>query len=85
MTLAAAVIAASAYCSGCPIQCSPDINGDDTIDALDLIEIIANWGDVCGDESDDPICTIDITGDGIIDAQDLVVVLVCWEWCENNT
>jgi len=49
-----------------------DINGDGTVDVLDLIELLAAWGECTGD------CPADLTGDGMVDVLDLLAVLGQW-------
>ena len=51
----------------------PDVNGDDTVDVLDLLAVLAAWG-----QSD---ALEDITGDGIVDVLDLLKVLAAWGPC----
>ncbi len=54
------------------ILCPADINGDGTVDVLDLLEVLGNWGG-SGDA--------DITGDGVVDVLDLLEVLGSWGPC----
>jgi len=49
-----------------------DINGDGTIDVLDLLELIAAWGE-CGDP-----CESDLNGDGTVDVNDLLELVAQW-------
>ena len=59
---------------GCPAsECPADINGDGTVDVLDLLEVLAAWG-----QSGVPA---DINGDGIVDVLDLLEVLGAWGAC----
>ncbi len=53
--------------------CPADITGDGTVDVLDLLEVLSQWG-TAG--------TADITGDGIVDVLDLLEVLSAWGPCE---
>ncbi len=55
-----------------PPECPADINGDDTVDVLDLLEVLSHWGTSGG---------ADITGDGIVDVLDLLEVLSAWGPC----
>ncbi len=54
-------------------DCPADITGDGTVDVLDLLEVLSQWG-TAG--------TADITGDGIVDVLDLLEVLSAWGACE---
>ncbi len=47
-----------------------DVNGDGVVDVLDLLAILAAWGQAGGVE--------DINGDGIVDVLDLLAVLAAW-------
>ncbi len=53
-------------------MCAADITGDDVVDVLDLLEVLAQWG-TSG--------SADITGDGIVNVLDLVEVLSAWGPC----
>ena len=53
--------------------CPADINGDNTVDVLDLLLVLAAWGATSGPE--------DINGDGIVDVLDLLEVLAAWGPC----
>jgi hypothetical protein len=60
-------------------SCPADLNCDENVDALDILLVIAQWGDPCmGD------CVADITGpialepDGIVDALDYLLVIAQW-------
>ncbi len=53
--------------------CPADITGDDVIDVLDLLEVLAQWG-TAG--------SADITGDGVVDVLDLLEVLSAWGPCD---
>ncbi len=54
------------------ISCPADITGDGTVDVLDLLEVLSQWG---ADGS------ADITGDGVVDVLDLLEVLAAWGPC----
>ncbi len=54
------------------VPCSADINGDDTVDVLDLLEVLSQWG-TAG--------SADITGNGVVDVLDLLEVLSAWGPC----
>jgi Tol biopolymer transport system component len=53
--------------------CPADINGDHTVDVLDLLLVLAAWGATSGPE--------DINGDGIVDVLDLLELLSAWGPC----
>ncbi len=53
-------------------DCPADINADGTIDVLDLLEVLSQWG---GSGS------ADVTGDGVVDVLDLLEVLAAWGPC----
>ena len=53
--------------------CPPDVNGDLTVDVLDLLMVLAAWGATSGPE--------DINGDGIVNVLDLLEVLAAWGPC----
>ncbi len=48
-----------------------DVTGDGTVDVLDLLALLGDWG-VCGG------CPTDLTGDGIVDVLDLLAMLGAW-------
>ena len=54
-------------------ECPADIDGNDSVDVLDLIALITAWG------TDDPAA--DITDDGTVDVNDLVALIVAWGAC----
>jgi len=53
--------------------CPADVNGDGVVDVLDLLAILAAWG-----QSGVPA---DVNGDGIVDVLDLLEVLAAWGPC----
>jgi len=55
-------------------DCPADINGDGMVDVLDLLAVLAAWGDCPG-------CPEDITGDDVVDVLDLLEVLGAWGPC----
>jgi hypothetical protein len=55
--------------------CYADINGDWTIDVLDLLQVISDWGP-CGNS-----CPADIDGNGAVDVLDLLEVIANWGPC----
>ncbi len=54
-------------------QCPADVTDDGTVDVLDLLEVLSQWG-TAG--------SADITGDGTVDVLDLLEVLSGWGPCE---
>jgi hypothetical protein len=54
-------------------DCPSDLNGDATVDVVDLLEVVGSWG-----ESNVPA---DINGDGIVDVSDLLAVVDSWGPC----
>ncbi len=54
--------------------CPEDITGDQTVDVLDLLAILAAWGPC-------PACDEDITDDGTVDVLDLLGLLAAWGPC----
>ena len=58
---------------GCGTLTSLDLNGDATVDVVDLLEVVGSWG-----ESNVPA---DINGDGIVDVSDLLAVVDSWGPC----
>ncbi len=55
------------------VDCPADINGDSTVDVLDLLEILSSWGQ-SGVQAD-------INGDGMVDVLDLIELLGSWGPC----
>jgi hypothetical protein len=53
--------------------CQSDINADGFVDVLDLLALLAAWGNTSGPE--------DINGDGIVDVLDLLQLLSDWGPC----
>ena len=70
-----AIEAGSAYVFNLPdcADCPADVNGDGTVNVLDLLEVLAAWG-ATG-------CPEDINGDGVVDVLDLLEVLAAWGPC----
>ncbi|MHC5028318.1 MAG: hypothetical protein ACYTGR_16320, partial [Planctomycetota bacterium] len=61
-----------------PVFATTDFNCDGTVDALDLLHLLAEWGSPCGGS-----CAADVTGpdggpDGVVDALDLLRLLAEW-------
>ncbi len=54
--------------------CSADINCDRTVDVLDLLAVLAAWGQSGVPE--------DVNSDGLVDVLDLLQVLSSWGPCE---
>jgi hypothetical protein len=53
--------------------CPADVNGDSFVDVLDLLAMLAAWGNAGGPE--------DVNGDGIVDVLDLLEILSAWGPC----
>jgi hypothetical protein len=53
--------------------CPADVNGDAVVDVLDLLAVLAAWGNTGGPE--------DINGDGVVDVLDLLDLLAAWGPC----
>lgn len=58
------------------IDCPADLNDDRTVDVLDLLLMLGNWG-ACGDAP----CLNDLTLDRVVDVQDLLALLGTWGPC----
>lgn len=60
---------------GIPDECGclADVTGDEVVDVLDLLDVLAAWGASGGPE--------DVNGDGIVDVLDLLEVLSHWGPC----
>jgi hypothetical protein len=58
---------------GFTVSCPADINGDQVVDVLDLLAVLADWGNAC--------VPADINRDGIVDVLDLLEVLGQWGPC----
>ncbi len=48
-----------------------DVNGDGTVDVVDLLAVVGSWG-VCNG------CPEDVTGDGLVDVVDLLAIIAVW-------
>lgn len=58
------------------IDCGPfDLNGDGQVDAIDIGELIANWGPCSG------VCPADLDGDGVVGSGDLGILFSNWGPC----
>ena len=60
--------------NGIPDECEGvigDVNGDGVVDILDLLAVLAAWGECVG-------CPEDINSDGVVDILDLLEVLAHW-------
>ena len=55
-------------------DCPEDVTGDDVVDVLDLLAVLAAWGDTGA-------LPEDVTGDGVVDVLDLLAVLGAWGPC----
>ena len=56
-----------------PLSCPADVTGDGVVDVLDLLAVLAEWGQHSG--------PADITGDGLVDTLDLLEILGAWGPC----
>ena len=56
------------------VQVPGDVTGDGIVDVLDLLAVLAAWGD-CPSQGD---CPADINGNGVVDVLDLLIVLGAW-------
>jgi len=54
-----------------PPEMPEDVTGDGVVDVLDLLAILAAWGDCPG-------CPEDINGDDVVDVLDLLAILAAW-------
>jgi hypothetical protein len=54
--------------------CPADVNGDQVVDVLDLLAVLADWGSTAGGSTD-------INNDGVVDVLDLLEVLAAWGPC----
>jgi hypothetical protein len=63
----------SVFLNLCESPCPADINGDSTVNVLDLLLVLAAWGNTSGPE--------DINGDGIVNVLDILEVLAAWGPC----
>ena len=57
-------------------RCHADLNGDSTVDVLDLLVVIQEWGDCTG-------CAADIDFNGTVDVIDLLEVIAAWGVCSS--
>jgi hypothetical protein len=57
-----------------PTSCVGDINLDGTVDVLDLLQVIGNWGPCTS-------CPADIDGNAVVDVIDLLEVIANWGPC----
>lgn len=55
--------------------CPADANSDGTVDILDLLMLLSNWGPCPAD------CPADISGDGTVTIDDLLMLLAAWGPC----
>jgi hypothetical protein len=61
------------YEGPCIYECPADVNDDEIVNVLDLLAVIAQWGESNVRE--------DINGDGIVDVLDLLEVIALWGPC----
>ena len=55
--------------------CTGDLNGDATVNGIDLSRIFADWGDCVGD------CPADLDGNGRVDGGDMTILIAAWGDC----
>jgi hypothetical protein len=60
--------------SSAPIVSLADINGDGTVNVLDLLDLLDAWGPCPKGE----LCLADLDGDGAVDVRDLLQLLDAW-------
>jgi hypothetical protein len=56
------------------VPCAGDIDGNGSVNGLDLAALLGSWGACTG-------CAADLDGDGDVDGQDLSVLLTRWGPC----
>ena len=54
------------------LPCDSDVNGDGVVNVVDLLDVLANWGD----DPENP--ETDVNFDGVVDQEDLQMVLDNW-------
>jgi hypothetical protein len=57
-----------------PAACAADLDGDQTVDVFDLLQLLDAWGDC-------PDCGEDLDGNGTVDVFDLLELLAAWGPC----
>ncbi|MCI0365144.1 MAG: FG-GAP-like repeat-containing protein [Phycisphaerales bacterium] len=62
-----------------PAPCPADITGDQTVNVLDLLALIGQWG-ACADPTPGN-CPADLTGDGVVNVGDLLNLIGNWGAC----
>lgn len=55
--------------------CEGDTDGSGTVDVVDVLSLLASWGNCSGD------CPGDLNGDGLVDVIDLLAMLAAWGPC----
>ena len=63
------------YIDGCALPLTGDLNDDGSVDLIDLLEVIANWGSCTGCP---PACAGDANDDCLVDLDDLLLVIANW-------
>jgi hypothetical protein len=58
----------------CNPPCPADVSGDGAVDIVDLLQVLAAWGDCPG-------CVEDLIGDDVVDIVDLLDLLAAWGPC----
>jgi hypothetical protein len=59
------------------VTCMGDVVPDGDVNCLDLLLVLATWGDCPPDTG----CLADVNGDGVVDVEDLLAVLAAWGPC----
>lgn len=57
-----------------PQICVGDLNNDGSVDVIDMLALMDNWG-ACGS------CAADLNGDGVVDVMDLMELMNAWGAC----
>jgi len=60
-------------------ECMADINGTGSVDVMDLLAVLSNWG-ACGMPCP-PVCPGDINADCSVNVSDLLLLLAAWGEC----
>jgi hypothetical protein len=60
--------------TGASCECPEDLDGNDTVDVFDLLQLLSAWGDC-------PDCPEDLDGNRTVDVFDLLALLAAWGPC----
>jgi len=58
-----------------PCPAPGDVNGDGMVDVMDLLAMLAQWGECPPPPAD---CPADVNGDGVVDSADLLILISAW-------